>query len=293
MNSQPRTKINPQAARILDVAIKDLHEFFALALEEHARLLSETGRGVLKNAPESAVTIVDLPGHPGVCVKEFRWRGWLHALKGLFRPTQGERTFWNGRRLQDAGIATALPLALIRNTTLGLVKSEWVVMQVIPGALELDRYIVKKERASWTAEQKRGLVRMLGRFIGAMHSGGIFHSDLKTCNILVGERNSPATQRVDNAHGSMARFALLDYDEVIFAHTVPESRKIKNLVQIFLSTPTAILATDRLRFLREYGDQAGINKKQRREMARKVLKTAAGKQILYVGFEGDVTEAWE
>ncbi|MEJ2718856.1 MAG: lipopolysaccharide kinase InaA family protein [Deltaproteobacteria bacterium] len=293
MNSHPRTLINSQAPRILDLAIKDLHQFFPLALEEHARLLSETGRSVLKNAPESAVTIVDLPGYPAVCVKEFRWRGWLHALKGLFRPTQGVRTFRNGQRLQDAGIATALPLALMRRKILGLVQSEWVVMQVIPGAVELDRYIVMKERASWRTGDKRELARMLGRLIGSMHGSGIFHSDLKTCNILVSEGNSPTMPEVDNTHGSRVSFALLDYDEVVFARTVPEARKIKNLVQMFLSTPVAIAAADRLRFLREYARHAGINKKQRRTMARKILNSSRGKHILYVGFEGDVIEAWE
>ena len=72
-----------------------------------------------------------------------------------------------------------------------------------------------------------------------------------------------------------------------------DARKVKNLVQIFLSTPRAITATDRLRFLREYARQAGIDRDRRREMARRVLKTATGRQILYVGPDGDVTEAWE
>ena len=51
-------------------------------------------------------------------------------------------------------------------------------------------------------------------------------------------------------------------------------KKVKNLIQIFLSTPVGIRASDRLRFLREYGRRPGIDRATRREMAREVLAFA-------------------
>ncbi|MFC1834669.1 lipopolysaccharide kinase InaA family protein [Thermodesulfobacteriota bacterium] len=306
--SDARLTIAPDAATILNLSTEALGEFFREAIREHTRMLLKAASSpmILKNAPESAVTMVKLPTRPPVCVKEFRWRGLKYAVKGLFRPTQGVRTFRSGLQLAEKGIGVARPLALIRDSALGLTRSEWVVMEVIPDALELDRYILKRSNEAWTTSERRSLVMTLARFLGSMHAAGIFHSDLKTCNIMVTrdaealwqpetaaeepDRQSPDTAQPTRA---MPRFLLLDYDDVGFGRRVPMRKKIKNLVQVFLSTPLSIGGTDRMRFLREYGRHAGIDGVRLREMARGVLQSAEGRDILYVGFDGDIIEKWD
>jgi len=276
-----------------------MHNFVLTCVDEHRRLLSLPTEAVRKNAPESAVTLVSLSGFSRVCVKEFRWRGWLHALKGIFRPTQGLRTFKNGWRLQADGIPVAAPLALVRQKKLGLVRKEWVVMEAIPDALELDRFVLKRMVSEWQSEERRGVVRMFGRFIGSMHSKGIFHSDLKTCNVLVTEEQPRAADRAavvgsaTPAQLGPVRFSLLDYDDVRFSGGAPTRKTVKNLAQIFLSTPVAIGAADRLRFLSEYALHIGMTRRKRRGTALEVLRAVKGKDILYVGFDGDVQEKWE
>ena len=292
-------EIHPESLGKLNLDAGEIRDFVVRCLNEHRRLLSRSTGEVLKNAPESAVTLVSLSGLPRVCVKEFRWRGWSHALKGLLRPTQGVRTFRNGWRLQNDGIPVSVPLALVREKRLGLVGSEWVVMEAVSNALELDRFLVKMTASEWTAEARRGIVRMFGRFIGSMHSKGIFHSDLKTCNVLVSEDRTRAELSEDcedAAPGKRCgaiRFSLLDYDDVRFSSAVPPRKTIKNMVQIFLSTPVAIRATDRLRFLGEYALHVGMTRRQRREIALEVLEASRGEKILYVSFDGDVREKWE
>jgi serine/threonine protein kinase len=291
-------RINSSAGSILHAGEEDLTPFFLSALEEHKRALGSGTRTILKNAPESAVTLIEIPGFPTVCVKEFRWRGWLHALKGLFRPTQGSRTFRNGRRLNDAGITAAYPLALIAKKSLCLIRTEWVVMEVVPQAVELDRYILARLAEPWTHEEERSLTLLLGRFTGTMHSKGIFHSDLKTCNILVSDQACPPAHLSEQEpcgqkRSCSPRFALVDYDDVTFSRDVNVRKRTKNLVQIFLSTPVAIRAASRLRFLTEYALHAGIGARQKRRAAREVLKAAHGRRILYVGFQGDIVEDWE
>lgn len=256
---------------------------------------------MLKNSPESAVTLVDVPGFPRVCVKELRWRGRLHAFKGLFRSTQGVRSFRNGWKLREAGLGVASPLALITDRRLGLVRAEWVIMEVIPGAIELDRYIVKRTADGWQPEERIALARLFGRFIGSMHGAGIFHSDLKTCNVMVSEEPAQSDDPPDEARQAAnktiasrkaLRFSLLDYDNVRFSRQVSWRQKIKNLVQIFLSTPVAIKATQRLLFLNEYALHVGLSPNEKRLAARAVIEAARGKEILYVGFEGDIREKW-
>lgn len=291
-----RLQVRPEAAAILGIAAGEVLDFIRASIGEHKRLVTEPTAAVRKNAPESAVSLVELPGFPGVCVKEFRWRGWFHSAKGLMRPTQGLRTFRNGWRLIEAGIGVAAPLALIREKRSGLVHTEWVVMQMITGALELDRFILKSD---WNSEQSRAFVRLLGRFIGSMHARGIFHSDLKTCNILVSQEASPCSDQIQDQESSSSRpvqsvrFSLLDYDDVRFYGEVSLKRRLKNLVQIFLSTPLAVNASSRMHFLSEYSLHSGLTRQERREMAREVLRLATGKEILYVGFDGDIREKWE
>lgn len=293
MRLRSKTTISPRAADLLAMNPPELSAFCMSALETHSSTLAKGGPSVLKDAPESAVTLVRLPGRPAVCVKEFRWRGMLHALKGLFRPTQGLRTFRNGVRLRDAGIGAAAPLALVREKILGVVKREWVVMEEVPDCLELDRYILKRKANQWTGEEKTAFVRRLARFIGAMHSGGVFHSDLKTCNILVSDGRSEHDPSESQSPDRPSGFHLVDYDDVTFGTRVRPGKRIKNLVQIFLSTPSEIGGSDRARFLREYCLHTGMSAKERRDTARRVTAAARGRDILYVGFDGDVVEKWE
>ncbi|MBM3302465.1 MAG: hypothetical protein FJY85_21245 [Deltaproteobacteria bacterium] len=292
-------EIHPEASRILALESELLPRFLQSVLHEHHRLLPVKSASVRKDAPESAVTLVDLAGVPRVCVKQFRWRGPSHGLKSLFRPTQGSRAFTNGWRLNEAGFSTATPLALVTRTRLGIVMSEWVVMQVIPHALELDRYLILRITHRWNREEKSGMARLLGRYVGSLHAAGIYHSDLKTCNILVSE-NEPAAEDVSesgNWHPTnpsrTIRFTLLDYDDVTFSREVPNRKRIKNLVQIFLSMPSAVQASDRFRFLHEYALHVGLSGPERRKLALGVLNAARGKDILYVGFDGDVVEKWD
>src|SRR5271157_5148148 len=101
------SKIHHEAGRILNCEPGVIPDFLHSAIERHRRLLSVGTEAVLKDSPESAVTLVDVVGFPRVCVKELRCRGWLHALKGLFRATQGIRSFRNGWKLREAGFGVA------------------------------------------------------------------------------------------------------------------------------------------------------------------------------------------
>jgi hypothetical protein len=325
------TIIAPHAGEIEGLEDIDFSGVIPNVLEHHARAVAAGGSRVRKNAPESAVTIVEMEHGLTLCVKEFRWRGVRHAFKGIFRPTQGTRTFHNGWKLHREGVGAALPVALVRNRIGGLVRVEWIIMEVIPGGLELDRYILKRVRLPWNTDDRRCFIRMFGRFIGSLHAKGILHADLKTCNVVVAQsqaghphvHGAPSTQgtgpssglglvetALDStgegndsvspempAEGNTSRghvnFFLLDYDEVRFSHDIPMKKRVKNLVQIFLSTPAAIGAADRLCFLRKYALHAGLNRKETRALCRKIVDTAKGRDILYVGFNGDVVERWE
>ena len=265
-------------------------------LTRHLEILEKRSGTILKNAPETAVTLVKISELPVFCVKQFNDRGLAHRIKGLFRPTQGLRTFRNGFRLISNGILAAAPLALIRERIDGLVASEWVIMEFMENYLELDRYLVQKLDSGWSKNAQKSAVRQFGRFVGSMHSKGIFHSDLKTCNIMVCETVQADTESdavsVPEAYDDSPslRFCLLDYDDVSFSNHISIRKRVKNLVQIFLSTPSLVNKVERARFLDEYALHAGLSSLDRKKLAKEVLTKTQGKSILYVGFEGDVVE---
>lgn len=274
----------PEASEYFGCVMERFHDLCSAVIAEHERLLRDRDPAVRKDAPESAVTLVTSSGYPTVCVKQLKSRGAVHVCKSLFRPTQGMRTFRNGRLLNEAGVRAARPLILARRKWGPFVDSEWVLLEVVDDALELDRYILRRTREGRHTEERRGLVTALARFLGMMHHKGIFHADLKTCNILVTSESAAADS---------PGFCLLDYDDVRFFNEVPFAGRVKNLVQIFLSAPLEIGLRDRMRFLREYARTAEIAAQDRRRLAREVLAQARGRDILYVGFDGDVIESWD
>ncbi|MEN6320681.1 MAG: lipopolysaccharide kinase InaA family protein [Syntrophaceae bacterium] len=296
------TFIHQETPSRLGIDSSNLPGFLDACIRKHQCLLKDRSGLILKDSPESAVTLVDVEeGYPRVCVKELRWRGLWYALKGLFRPTPGVRTYHNGWRLIEAGIGCAAPLALLRMYKKFLVTGEWVIMEVIPETQEMDRYIVQRSQQGWSEAERSCFSVMFGRFIGNLHSKGIFHSDLKTCNILVAGKccidSASAAQReqgenVDSQCEQGVQFFLLDYDDVQIYRYIPERKVIKNLVQIFLSTPSSMGQSQRLSFLEEYGVHAGINPSQRQYLVQKVFDAVRGREILYIGLDGDVREPW-
>ena len=161
--------------------------------------------------------------------------------------------------------------------------------------------MVKRIELGWTPDEKRGLARLLGRFIGSIHSRGVFHSDLKTCNILVSalvslpkaDTDLSASNAGTSASSSRTvHFSLLDYDDVRVYPRSHQQKAHKKFGQIFLSTPVAVKAAQRMLFLDEYALHAGLSRSNKRDIAKEVVKSARGKAVLYVGFDGDVCERW-
>ncbi len=112
-----------------------------------------------------------------------------------------------------------------------------------------------------------------------MHNRNVFHSDLKTCNIMVKEE------------GKSFDFIFLDFDKVAFNEEISIRKRIKNLTQINLSTPGCITITDRFRFLREYLNLCNIAD-EKKTMLREIINISKTEKRLYVSFKGDVTEDW-
>ena len=130
--------------------------------------------------------------------------------------------------------------------------------------------------------------------MAGLHESGIFHTDLKTCNIIVsGSHSLDHGVGDDLRSGEQLRFSLLDYDDVRrFKNGVNGKMRAKNLAQLFLSSPSAIDLDDRREFLDRYLESSVNIDCDKDGLMQMILKRIKGKSLLYVGPEGDISEAW-
>ncbi len=287
-------EISPCSQSIINLA-SDFEPIAMMAIDEHDRQIQSGSENVKKNAPETSISIVSIENCPVLCVKHFKYRGAGHATKGPFRPTHGLRAFRSGAYLFEHGFTAAAPLALIRKSLIRITIEEWLVMLAVPDSKELDRYMVDRIRKGWPKEEKWKFLDSFTKFLSGLHESGVFHTDLKTCNILVsGQWSSGSDMRAAEGRELPPKcFSLLDYDDVRVLKDVVDIRmRAKNLSQLFLSTPSDIDMDDRMKFLNRYLLACSKTNIDKRRLLKMVCNRIIGKSLLYVGPEGDISENW-
>jgi len=214
-----------------------------------------------------------------VVVKQYRVGCFGCLLKNLFRGSAGRKAWVAGNGLRVYGLNTPLPLALLEKKRSGITTGSYLIMEEVKDSLEMDRYILKNLDNRKDIKKKKALISNIANTLGEMHNHNIFHHDLKTCNIMVKE------------NGKSFDFTFLDFDKVSFNEEITVRKRVKNLVQINLSTPRLFTLTDRLRFLNEYLDLCGITN-EKKNIMKEVASLSKTEKILYVSSQGDVTEDW-
>ena len=243
-----------------------------------------------------------------VVVKQYRVGCPGCLIKNIFRGSSGRKAWVAGNGLRVYGLNTPLPLALLEKKRFGVTTGSYLIMEEVKDSLEMDRYMLKnfsnrleanqcKEESHFTTTplspplqggdlkklsrdpRKMELISGLAKTLGDMHNHNIFHHDLKTCNIMVKENDKSFD------------FTFLDFDKVSFNEELTVRKRVKNLTQINLSTPRLFTLSDRLRFLKEYLDQCDITN-EKKDILRELITLSKREKVLYVSFQGDVTEDW-
>lgn len=288
-------EISPCSQSIIGLGPENIEAIALSAIDEHHRQIQGGSGNVRKNAPETSVSIVSIPDFPTLCVKRFKYRGINYSIKGLFRNTHGFRALHSGAYLFEHGFTEAGPLAIIRKSRFKVTIEEWLIMLAIPDSKELDRYMVNRIREGWPKEEKWKFLDNLARFMAGLHEYGVFHTDLKTCNILVSDECSADLdmKAADGREMPSICFSLLDYDDVrVQSGAVDVRMRAKNFAQLYLSTPSDICMDDRGRFIEQYLKFCGNINIDKNRLIRLLLARIKGKSLLYVGPEGDISEEW-
>ncbi len=177
---------------------------------------------------------------------------------------------WKGSlTLLFNGIPVADPVAVIvfRNRESMLITRDLVQP-------DLDRFLASGF-SRLPLPERRSLAEAFGTFVGTLHAKGIYHADLKACNIKV------CTNPV--------QFFLLDTDRVEHKRALSRKKRLKNLVQINTSIPLQVSRTARMAFLSAYsaitGDDPG-------DLFDRVRRLSSGNEVIYRSETGDVIEEW-
>ncbi len=137
---------------------------------------------------------------------------------------------------------------------------------------ELDRFLDKKYD-TMSPEQRRRLFDALSRFIKDLLGKGVYHRDLKACNLFVLSDG----------------FRLLDIEDVQFGiPTVEELQKM--FLQMNTSVPGRISMPERIRFFARTTRGLG---QDRRKLFRAVTKASRQEEIVYEGAAGLRKESWQ
>jgi tRNA A-37 threonylcarbamoyl transferase component Bud32 len=298
---------------------------FQKLIEAHNKALDDNDSTVImKRDSKTALTSHTFKDKTvlNIVVKQYRVGCFGCILKNIIRGSAGRKAWIAGNGLRVYGFNTPLPLALVEKRIAGITTGSYLIMEEVKDSLEMDRYILKnfnnrletnqrKEENNPTSppleggdegvvksvdrtlpdagqprkpsligfKKKRALISYFAKTLAGMHNHSIFHHDLKTCNIMVKE------------NGESFEFTFLDFDKVSFNEEITVRKRVKNLTQVNLSTPKRFTLADRLRFLKEYLYQCYITN-EKKNILRDVINLSKREKILYVSFQGDVTEDW-
>lgn len=242
-------------------------------IEKHRAIGQQTPSSLIKQSPEVKVSVFQEEG-TRVCVKQFCYLHWWDRLKERLRRSKGIKAWLGGNVLKVRGLPSIKPLALVeQNNWFGKTES-FLIMEAPEAGKELDRFLCKGFRGH---EESRGLAKAFAHWLASLHQKGIYHQDMKACNILV----STIDQVWD--------FKLLDLEDIRFDKKVDERKLFKNLLQLNTSIPSHIAATDRLRFLREYLKIRPVIRDKKSFLFRLVEKSRE-RGTVYVSPDGIVEE---
>lgn len=137
---------------------------------------------------------------------------------------------------------------------------------------ELDRYL-DGDYGKMSYQDRRTFIRNFSTFFEKILNHGVFHKDLKGCNIFV---------------KGGCEFCVLDIEDIEFKK-VSKEEILSMLKKLNNTIPKKISLKERMRFLASLSQ---FSKKERNEIIKEVIESSKEEEIVYEGEDGLRRESW-
>ena len=242
-------------------------------LAEHRSLVREKPFSLIKYSPEVVVSILNDQGEK-ICLKQFCYPHFWGRMKEHFRRSKGLKSWMAANGMRVRGMPSLKPLGLAERKNWIGPEENILFMEALTNDQEMDRYILKGFE---DLNKKRVFIKTFAHWLDGLHKMGLYHKDMKTCNILVSER------------GGTWNFHLLDFEDLLMNEKVNQKKIFRNFLQLNTSTPKVMTKVDRFRFFREYLRLNPIVKDQKAFLQR-LMDESRRRGLVYVSPQGVVTE---
>ncbi len=244
-------------------------------LEEHHDLVREKPSCLVKNSREVRVSILKDEGER-ISLKQFCYPHFWGRVKEYFRRSKGLRAWVAANGLRARGIPTLKPLALVEKKNWMEMRESILFVEAPTGDLEMDRYVLGGFEG---LGRKRFFIKAFARWLDDLHRMSVYHKDMKTCNILVSEKEEAWN------------FHLLDFEDIRMDEKMDRKKLFRNFLQLNTSTPRMMTKVDRFRFFKEYLRLNPVVKDEK-AFLRGLVDESRRRGLVYVSAHGVVTEKW-
>ncbi len=147
------------------------------------------GHTLLKYSRNGEVFRAKLAADDGaidVICKQSRVRAFYQRLGSAFVGSREHRNFDRALTLLEAGINTAVPLAVIQRRRPR--REAWLVTEFVPDLVDLDQVVLRllpRLKCRRARRAKDTIIEAIADLLGRMERCGLTHRDLKASNILL------------------------------------------------------------------------------------------------------------
>jgi tRNA A-37 threonylcarbamoyl transferase component Bud32 len=217
---------------------------------------------ILKKTAKETVSVLSVTQDGEACtvvIKEARFASLFSRLRNTLFRSRARRNWIGARALRVRGVPTPDALALLECRE-GLLPGRTILItRYVDGSQELNDYVLQRYNRVLSEEETRHKKRFIAELAGVirdMHEKGIYHADLKSNNILVGEE------------ADSWRLHVVDLDRLRCGRRLSFAERANNLAQINASVAACITPADRMLFFRHYAQGTPLAKEGKRYFRR-------------------------